>query len=41
MPLVRDRKTASESEALRGQPTSFEKVFRFVKNVLQTVWGAG
>lgn len=39
-PLTRDKKTASESEALRGQPTSFEKSFCCMENVLQTVWGA-
>ena len=39
-PLSRDKKTASESEAMSGQPTSFEKNFRYIEKVLYTEWVA-
>jgi len=37
-PLTRDMKTASESEAMSGQPISFEKIFRCIEKVLNTEW---
>ena len=41
MPRTRDKETASESEAMSGQPISFEKkIFVALKKLLRTEWVA-
>ena len=39
-PLTRNKRTASESEAMSGQPASFEKKFLCIEKVLHTEWVA-